>query len=136
VIARETVLDGSGLAREGGAVRVVGRGNAAEVGDVFIERLLAIHGKVGKRFVSVVLHGESGGGQPCNHPNLYRRDIREAGVQGLGLNVTMSAVAVTCRWEPCVALHQRNFQGRCPGSASADTKQVEECGIAFVFSEL
>src|SRR5580704_8129367 len=63
LVTREPVLDGSGPAREGRAVRIVGSGNAAEIGDVFIQRLLAIHGKVGKRFVSVVLRGESGGGR-------------------------------------------------------------------------
>src|SRR5215469_18565781 len=52
-----------GLAREGGAVRIVGSGNTAEVGDVLIERLLTIHRKVGKGSVGVVLRGESGGGR-------------------------------------------------------------------------
>jgi len=57
LVTREPVLDRSGLAREGGAVRIVGGGEAGEVSDVLIKRLLAIHGKVGKRFVSVVLRG-------------------------------------------------------------------------------
>src|ERR1700733_11305732 len=62
-VAGEAALDGSGLAREGGAVRIVGSGKAAEVGDVLIQRLLTIHGEVGKGFVGVVLCGESGGGR-------------------------------------------------------------------------
>src|SRR5580658_11012460 len=62
LVARETVLNGSGLAREGGAVRIVGSGNAAEVGDVLIKCLLTIHGKIGKRFVVSLLAADPGGG--------------------------------------------------------------------------
>ena len=46
---------------EGSAVRIVGGGETAEVGDIFVKRLLAVQGKVRKRSVAVVLSGESGG---------------------------------------------------------------------------
>src|SRR5580704_1694324 len=62
LVAGESVLNGGGLASERGVVGIEGCGDAGVVGDVFGERLLAVHGNVGKRFVSVVLRGESGGG--------------------------------------------------------------------------
>jgi hypothetical protein len=41
-------------------VGVVGGGETAEVRDIFVERLLAIQGKVGKQLVGVVLRDEAG----------------------------------------------------------------------------
>jgi len=51
-------LDGSGLAREGSAVRIVSGGEAGEVGEVFLKSLLAVQSKIRERFVGVVLRGE------------------------------------------------------------------------------
>src|SRR5260370_29873026 len=62
LVAGEAVLGGGGLARERGAVAVVGGGEAGNVGDVFSQGLFAVHGEVGKGLVGVVLRGEPGGG--------------------------------------------------------------------------
>src|SRR5580693_8613991 len=62
LVAGESVLGGGGLASERGVVGIERCGDTGVVGNVFRKRLLAVHGKVGKRFVAVVLRGESGGG--------------------------------------------------------------------------
>jgi hypothetical protein len=46
-------VDGSKLACEGGAVGIVSGGDTREVGGVLLKRLLAVEGKVGKRFAGV-----------------------------------------------------------------------------------
>jgi hypothetical protein len=48
LVTGEAVLDGSGLAREGGAVRVIGGGDTGEVSNVFLKRLLTFRARSGK----------------------------------------------------------------------------------------
>src|SRR5579872_98549 len=55
LVARETVLRGSGLTGERKLPRVVGGRETAEVGNVLAQGLLAVEGKVWERLIGVVL---------------------------------------------------------------------------------
>src|SRR5580700_2930127 len=55
LVAGESVLRGAFLPLKRGAIAVVGCGDAAEVGDVFVDRLLAVHMDAGEKLIRVVL---------------------------------------------------------------------------------